>query len=67
MRNRVEITAPRSRGVKVHIIKPGYQKPHCGQHMTANTKIISHDELMKMERDNRVCATCMNKELRGGF
>ena len=46
MRNRVEVTAPRARGIKVHIIREGAQRPYCGSNMTANTKVISYNELM---------------------
>ncbi len=62
MRDRMEITAPRKRGIKIHIIKPGYQAPYCGAHTTANTKIVTYAELMRME--DRVCAACINAELR---
>ena len=67
MRDRLEITAPRSRSAKMHIIIPGLKKPHCGQHMTAITKIISYDELIALDKKHRVCGTCMSKELQGGF
>ncbi len=67
MRDRVEITAPRARGIKVHIIREGAQKPYCGSNMTANTKVISYNELMGMNRDGRVCAACIRREMGGGF
>lgn len=67
MRNRMEITAPRARRIKIHIIKEGAGKPYCGSSMTANTKVISYDELMKMDKDGRVCGICLRKELGGGF
>ena len=65
MRNRLEITAPRKRKIKVHIIRPGFQKPHCGADMTTDTKIVTYAELMRME--DRVCAACLKTELMGGW
>lgn len=67
MRDRMEITAPRARGIKVHIIREGTQRPYCGSNMTANTKVVSYNELMGMDKDGRVCGTCLKKEISGGF
>ena len=63
MRDRMEITAPRARGIMVHILKEGTGKPYCGANVTANTKIVSRDELMRMHESERVCAICMKREL----
>jgi hypothetical protein len=62
----MEVTAPRARARKVHIIKEGAQSPHCPAKMTANTKIVSYQELMTMERDGRVCQSCLKSEMVGG-
>ena len=65
MRNRLEVTAPRRRDIKVHIIRPGTGMPHCGNNMISETKIVTYEELMGM--GDRVCETCLSKELNGGF
>jgi len=66
MRSRMEITLSRSKATKVHIIKAGTQDTYCGNGVTDETRIVTYTELMRMDTDNRVCATCIKKELNHG-